>query len=142
MVRVRIKKFGAARIEDRPGRDLGDIDIQVANPGNRRLITVEAKDLAGARTPKEMANELATTFVTRAGRLSAVDKHLRMVGWLRDHRPEVLAALGLDTQDASTWKVEPLLVVDHELFSHRLTPVAIAVVTYLELEQRIDRANR
>jgi hypothetical protein len=135
IVRVRIDKFGSQRLEEALGRPLGDVDVLVADPLRlrRRLLAIEVKDLAGARTPTEMANELATTFVTRGKRLSAVEKHLKRVVWLRSNRSAVLSAMGLDGRSADRWRVEPLLIVDRELFAPRLAHVAVPVLSYREV---------
>jgi hypothetical protein len=139
VVRPQVKKIGRVRIERRPGEDLGDIDVLVADPAERRLRAVEAKDLAVARTPAELDNELAATFQSRPDRQAANDRHVERVDWLRDHLGDVLAWLGLGDEDPTLWTVDGLVVLDIELMSPHLTDPPFPVVTYRELRAELER---
>jgi hypothetical protein len=139
VVRPQVKKIGRVRIERRPGEDLGDIDVLVADPAERRLRAVEAKDLAVARTPAELDNELAATFQSRPDRQAAIDRHVERVDWLRDHLGDVLAWLGLGDEDPTLWTVDGLVVLDIELMSPHLTDPPFPVVTYRELRAELER---
>jgi len=118
--------------------DLGDIDVLVADPAERRLRAVEAKDLAVARTPAELANELAATFQSTDEHQAAIDRHVERVEWLREHLAEVLSWLGLDDEDPALWTVEGLVVLDIELMSPYLTDPPFPVVTYRELRAELE----
>jgi len=138
VVRPQVKKIGRLRIERRPGEDLGDIDVLVADPAERRLSAVEAKDLAIARTPAELDNELAATFQSRADHQAAIDRHVERVDWLREHLADVLGWLGLDDEDPALWTVDGLVVLDIELMSPHLTDPPFPVVTYRELRAELE----
>jgi hypothetical protein len=139
VVRSQVKKIGRLRIERRPSEDLGDIDVLVADRARRRLRAVEAKDLAIARTPAELANELAETFQSSRDHQAAVDRHVERVGWLREHLGDVLAWLGLRDEDPALWTVEGLVVLDIELMSPYLTDPPFPVVTYRDLRAELER---
>jgi hypothetical protein len=138
IVREQVKKIGHLRIERRPGEDLGDIDVLVADRTQRQLRAVEAKDLAIARTPAELSNELAETFQSSADRQAAVDRHVERVDWLRGHLAEVLAWLGLDEEDPALWAVEGVVVLDIELMSPYLTDPPFPVITYRQLHAELE----
>ena len=76
--------LGRLRIERRAGEDLGDIDVLVADPAERRLCAVEAKDLAVARTPAELKSSsmkvstFTPYFLFRSSISSATSPPLRV----------------------------------------------------------------
>jgi hypothetical protein len=140
IVRPQVKKVGHERIERRPGEELGDIDVLVADPTARKLRAVEAKDLAVARTPAELANELAQTFQSHEGRPAAIDRHIERVEWLREHLADVLAWLGLPDEDPGAWSLEGLLVLDIELMSPYLIDPPLPVMTYRELRAELGES--
>lgn len=135
VVRRRVKRIGRLRIERRPGEDLGDIDVLVADVRRRRIIAIETKDLAIARTPAELANELSETFQVGAPKPSSVDRHLERVEWLRNHLPDVVNWLRLDPR--KRWKVEAMVVTDSELLSPFLKRPAIPVLSLRMLQQHL-----
>src|SRR5438874_3661302 len=116
VVRKRVTKVGGLRISRNQQEPLGDIDVLVADRARRRLLSVETKDLAVARTPSELANEMKSTFAVGGSITSAADRHLERTAWLRQHMETVLAWLGLE-DDAGPWSVDHLIVVNQELFS-------------------------
>jgi hypothetical protein len=61
IVERRVKKIGQLRLRG-PSGDLGDLDVLVAMPARRLLRIIECKNLAGARTPFEMSNEVDELF--------------------------------------------------------------------------------
>jgi hypothetical protein len=137
VVRSQVKKIGRLRIERRRGEDLGDIDVLVADPPSRTLRAVEAKDLAVARTPAELANELAEIFQSSGGEQAAIDRHVERVGWLRAHVADVLEWLGLGDEDPTLWSVDGLIVVDIELMSPYLIDPPLPVITYRDLRDEL-----
>ena len=137
IVRPQVKKIGKLRIERKPGEDLGDIDVLVADRAQRRLLGVEAKDLAVARTPAELNNELAETFLSHDGKQAAIDRHLERIAWLREHLAEVLDWLGLGDEDTAAWTVDGLMVLDIELMSPYLIDPPLPVITYRDLREEL-----
>lgn len=136
IVRRRVNKVAGERIQRTSKQSLGDIDVLVADRQRRRLLAIEAKDLAVARTPAELANELESTFQTRGSRPAAVDRHLERTEWLRRNLRQTLAWLGID--DSKGWKVSPLVVVDQELMSPFLIDPKVPVVVFRDLRARIQ----
>lgn len=133
IVRPQVKKIGRLRIERQRGEDLGDIDVLVADPAARQIRAVEAKDLAVARTPAELSNELAETFQSSDTKQAAIDRHVERVAWLHDHLTEVLDWFGLGAEDPAAWTVEGLVVLDIEMMGPYVTDSPLRVITYREL---------
>ncbi len=139
IVRQRVKKVGQLRLVG-PHGDLGDLDLLVATPAQHLLRIVECKDLAGARTPFEMSNEVAELFRGSEEKTSEVEKLQNRTSWVREHLAEVLSWLGLSPSD--DWIVAPLIVVDHELLSPYLEHSEIPVVALHELPAFINLRAR
>ncbi|MGH3070797.1 MAG: hypothetical protein ACRDNB_00840 [Gaiellaceae bacterium] len=137
IVRSQVKKIGHLRIERQRGEDLGDIDVLVADRAARRIRAVEAKDLAIARTPAELSNELDETFRSSDTKQAAIDRHVERVAWLRDHLREVLDWLGLGAEEPTAWTVEGLVVLDIEMMGPYLTDPPLRVITYRELRDEL-----
>jgi hypothetical protein len=135
VVRRRLWKVGRQKIRRESGEDLGDIDVLVADPTSKRMFAVETKDLAVARTPAELHNELEAVFEARGVRSASVDKHLERVAWLRTHLPAVLTELRLSAENATTWSLEPLVVVNLESLAPYLATQRIRVVSFEELRR-------
>lgn len=129
IVRRRVKKIGSLRIEDVKGEQLGDVDVLVANPRRRRVFALETKDFELARTPFELANEVAKLL---SGDNSAVAHHQKRVHWLRRHIPEVCKWLSVP-EGRGKWRVEALIVVSQRLLSPYIQRSPIRVVTLEEL---------
>ena len=142
VVRRRVKKVAGLRIQRESGQNLGDIDVLAADPKKRVLWAVEAKGLAFARNPAELANELKSTFQTTGDKKAAVDKHLERVSWLRDNLHSTLELLGIPASERRRWKVEPLFVVDHELQSPYIVRSPVPVVPMRVLENWHQLARR
>jgi len=140
-VRQRVKKVGRHRIQRPNGDDLGDIDVLVALPGRRKLIAVETKDLAIARTPVELRQELEDVFESPNNQSTDVGKHRERTTWIRGHRAEVLQYFELESHDARRWTVEPLIVVNLESLTSHLMPQRIRVVSIQELKRELAQQS-
>ncbi len=74
------------------GPQLGDVDVLAVSPDGRRWWVIECKWFGAARTPREIASWLQD-FRGKPG--DKLDKHLRRVAWMREHRASVVTRLGL-----------------------------------------------
>jgi hypothetical protein len=132
VVRRRAKSFDGLKIRRVNNEDLGDIDVLVADPSRRRLLAIETKELAAARTPVELHNELEAVFEAGENRSADIDRHLERVQWLRDNLAAVLRELHLSDSETETWSVEPLVVVAVESMTHFLRGHRVRVATVHE----------
>lgn len=132
-VRRRVKKMTGPDGSLRPP---GDIDVLIAQPKKRRLLVVECKDIAVGRAPHELQSELAKLFQGEAGKPSAIERHQRRTEWVRQNLSSVLSWLGLNPE-GKRWKVNSLVVVDHELMTPYLNRAIVPVLPYAELEKKV-----
>jgi hypothetical protein len=122
IVRNRIRKVNHLRIGN-----LGDIDILCADQNTTTLWVIECKSLALARTPYEMAQEIATLTAEAPAQGSVLKKHQARTVWVEQHLAEVLAWLRADPELG--WKVRPLIVVDAAPITPWLKRMPIPVVS-------------
>jgi hypothetical protein len=137
VVKRRVTKFGRTKIEKAPGQLITDIDVLCADRRRRQLLLIETKDLAVARTPAELAHELRELYRGEHGGSSAVERLLEATNWVLARRPHVLASLGLPTNDATRWRVRPLVVVDQELLTPYLFASSVPTLSYRAFTERI-----
>jgi hypothetical protein len=133
-VKPRVKKIGAHRELQ---QHFGDIDVLIGDPKQRRVLVVECKDLSLARTPFEMAHELAELFDGVNGKKSIVEKHQRRTEWVRAHISDVVPFLGCDP--TRRWAVAPVIVVDEPLFAPHLRHCPIPVLSLEQLKRKWPR---
>lgn len=100
----RLKKLAGVPIGS-PGASLGDIDVLAADAAGRRLLVVECKDLAMARTPYEYGHELNSLFVSRGNRPSIVDQQRAIANWVEANTNLALQELGIET--GGHWRTMP-----------------------------------
>jgi hypothetical protein len=112
-VRRRVRHFGAHDLRNIDGHDLGDIDLLAFHPASRTLHVLEAKSLAVARTPREMANELSS--LVEGGR-AAVQRLRGRYERVCRHLPDVLQTLGVG---GGPVRVCPLIIIDADLLTAR-----------------------
>jgi hypothetical protein len=115
-----------------------DLDVLVADPGQRELIAIDAKDLSNSLSPTEVARELGRNFGAGESKRSGLEKHLDRVSWLEDHVADALVEFDIDG-DASRWKVIGMMVTSHDTISPHMTKTAIPVKSYREV--RADLAK-
>lgn len=137
-VRARVKKVDGEPVGGR-ATPLGDIDVLAANPRRRKLMLIECKDLALARTPQELASELQQLFRCRKGKDSAIARHQKRALWVEANIDRVLRLLELEND--ANWRVETVVVVDEESFSSRIYPPPIPVMSMREFQENFLSAS-
>lgn len=120
---ARVKKANGKRLVSSDGRDLGDIDVLVANPVRRRLWLLECKDLSPAATPWRLRGELENLFV---GDDSIEAKHGARIEWARANYRDLLVHLGI--QDHKRWQIQGFIVTDRDLLGPLLGGSATKVI--------------
>jgi len=137
VVRRHVKKIGGHHLSRGSGESLGDIDVLALDIRRRRVWTIEAKNLAVARSPHELRNEIAELLGTATGKSAAADRHRERTQWLRDRLPDLLASLDIRDGEPRRWKVAPLIVTESDLFSARVAKAAIPVISLRQLTEII-----
>lgn len=135
VVRSRVRKIGSLRMSDGMG-DLGDIDVLVADKTRKRLFVVECKDLALARTSFERSCEIKTLFEGTDHKNSIIQHHERKIRWVHKHVPQLLVWLGINSEG---WNIEPLIVVDREMFTPYLKQSSIPIVAIEKLKDDLAK---
>jgi len=133
-VKPRVKRIGANRELQ---HHLGDIDVLVGDPRRLRVLVVECKDLSLARTPFEMAHELAELFDGANGKKSIIEKHEARTLWIKKNIGDVVEFLGGDPK--RRWSVVPLIAVDEPLVAPHLRQSPIPVLSLEEIKRKWPR---
>ena len=105
----------------------------VVSPGAHKIMSIEVKDLAVARTPSELESQLEQIFVSRGKRRARAAVHLERTEYLRAHLPELLADMRI-ADDGLPWTVEPLMITSRELLTHHLAESPVPVISFQELK--------
>lgn len=132
IVRTNVSVIAGARIERNPAEPLGDIDVLVIDETSRRVRLIESKDVAVARTPMEMGQQLRKLFASQGGEPAAAELHAERTEWVQRHLPALLAEHRV-MSDSDAWRIEPLIVVDQELMTPFLARSPIPVVSWRDL---------
>jgi hypothetical protein len=129
----RVSKVGGQRLQRSDAQPIGDIDVLVADTTYRVLCSIDTKDHARGRNPREIANEMVALIGRTPGAPSMISAHRERDAWLRSHVKEALRHLRLDPDDSDRWRVTSMLVFDEVLASiaHR-SPVELLTINELE----------
>jgi hypothetical protein len=122
-VRARVTSVGTLKIPN----DLGDVDVLTVDPEDRLVRVIECKDLALARTPDELSNQLSALLPTDdRDEGAATVRHRRRVKWVSDNVGSIVAHFGLPVD--VNWRVIGVFVVDEPLFVSHLQSMSMPVV--------------
>jgi hypothetical protein len=130
IVRVRISDFREVRMP----LERGDIDVLTVDQATKTLTAIECKDLALARTPQELANQLEGLMRgadDTEGR--TVTRHGKRLIWIRQNLPAVLRYFNVG--DPDKWTVRGIFVVDEPLFVAHLRNIGMEVVSLESLHE-------
>jgi hypothetical protein len=142
LVRTEIDRVGGLRLERSRGQSIGDVDVLVVDRYHRVVWAIEAKSLAVARTPTELANEVGEILKSSSGDSASAEIHMERVEWLRRHRRELLADVGLASEKAGRWQVRALIVTETELLSPHVVSAAIPVISLRRLAVAVTGSRR
>lgn len=144
----RVTQLGGDKISRTPDGDLGDIDVLAADPGTRRVLVVECKDLAASITPSDYVAEMSDHFSGDAG--SSVARLRKRVEWVEERIDQALRLLGVTPGPGRQWRVEPLLVTSESVIAPLIWDVGVPVMALRDLpaiakkrqEPRTSRGRR
>jgi hypothetical protein len=134
-VDTNVKKVAGERMRRANNQDIADVDVLAADPQSLVIYAFECKDLAGARTPAELHNELSQTFSGDTTRGSAALRQLERVAWLRDRVPQTLLHLGISST-STTWTIEGAIVTDIHVLSPYVAECPLPVTAFSEFQLR------
>jgi len=139
VVKRRVKKI-RGEIIGGGGTPLGDVDVLVGDVKRREILLIECKNLALARTPRELANEVQELFEGKHGRRSASERQIKRAEWVRGRLSGLLMDLGLSQK--RSWKVKPMIVVDAEPLSSWLRRSPVPVFSFRALREQLQGSLR
>ena len=117
----------------------GDIDVLAADKKRKVLYVVECKDLALARTPADLSNELLNLFVGQGGRKSTMAKYEARVEWVMRNKGQVTKWLGCERN--MNWQIVPWIVVSDDLFTPYLRKSKMSVLSFRQLKGIFEEAR-
>lgn len=131
--KLRFRKLGKLKLfED--GKNLGDIDVLAVVPSARVVLIVECKDLALARTPAEIQNQLKALVESSSGKPSTVDQHSARAKWVKNNLEEVLLQC-FGIKKKGNWRVKPVLVSDSELYAPYISSIPFPAWSVASLQR-------
>jgi hypothetical protein len=132
-VEVRVKRVAGTRLERTRGQDIGDVDVVAFDRRLGELWLLDAKRLAPAFTPNDMARE-------RDALKSSIDRHLERVAWVRERLGLLVDDPRFGSPDhGGDWRVEAALITDHPLVGANMGWQGLAVWSVDELQYRLPR---
>ena len=120
LVKASATRFNGIEMQRANGEAIGDVDVAILAPLTKTFFPVEAKSLTVAKTPSEVRNEFDSLFRDTEDKICAVSHHLERIEWLKHHIKDVLEEFGIDPNDAPSWTIKPILVLDKNLLSKYL----------------------
>jgi hypothetical protein len=142
VVRRRVKQVGELKLLRPNGEPLGDIDVLVLAPAERRILAVETKDLSMSLTPYEIRNELQELYGDGQNDRGKLGVHGERVQWLRDHVAACLEWAKMPVEEdgaAAQWRVDGLVVVDQELASPFYVKSEFPTMSARRLKDKLGR---
>jgi hypothetical protein len=130
--RVRVRQLQGRPLANE-GRNLGDIDVLVADESRRRLIAVDAKCLGAKLNADDMLRQSEQLLGTRR---SAASRTSARADWLASNRDAAAAEFG--NPDIDKWTVMALIVTDCVLPAAYFTASAVPILSYGLLKRQLS----
>lgn len=128
--RKNVTTLGPDSLKRVDGRDLGDIDVLVAQSSARTLWIVECKDLRGALTPAEVIDEMTEHF--GESETASVARVEARRAWVDERREAALRAFGI-TDSAARWRTKSVIVTGDRVMAPLIRDLPLAVVASSDL---------
>lgn len=133
IVGKKITKVNGNKIANEKGQDLGDIDVLVLIPEQKKIVVVEVKDFSFAKAPYELHQEYLDVFCDRDNKPCYVSKHKRRVTWIEKHIDDILLQYNLPK---GKWKVRETLIVDETIISNEYFHKGQNILLYSEITRK------
>lgn len=105
----------------------GDIDILLLDNDEKRLFSIECKDIEGARNPREIFHEIEKFFDNKEW----IKKHHRRDVWIKNNLDKLGAKIGHDLKD---YKVFSFFIVSQELPIIYLKETPIDIIPFSQIK--------
>ncbi|HEX7143873.1 MAG TPA: hypothetical protein VF225_01070, partial [Gaiellaceae bacterium] len=134
--RENVTMLGGSSIRRVDDRDLGDIDVLVAQASVRALWIVECKDLTGALTPGEVVDEMTEHF--GESETASVARVEARRAWVDERRQAALREFGI-TESPDRWRTKSIIVTGDPVIAPLIRDLPVAVVSATELPRWIGQ---
>lgn len=104
----------------------GDIDILLLDISEKRLFSIECKDIEGARNPREIFHEIEKFFDNKMW----IKKHQRRDKWIKNNLDKLGEKIGYDLND---YKVFSFFIVSQELPITYLKKLPIDIIPFSQI---------
>lgn len=104
----------------------GDIDILLLDISEKRLFSIECKDIEGARNPREIFHEIEKFFDNKKW----IKKHQRRDKWIKNNLDKLGEKIGYDLND---YKVFSFFIVSQELPITYLKKLPIDIIPFSQI---------
>jgi hypothetical protein len=131
-----VKRLGTIKVGS-----IGDIDILVANVKTHTVFVIECKDIAFAKTPYEMGQQIGQLYDPDLTQKSAVSQALKKAEWIKANLGGALAKLEVVGR-SSRWEVASLVVLDQHMMTARLANAPIPIIALPDLMDYIRTGRR
>jgi hypothetical protein len=121
-----------------PGRslsskeDLGDIDILAFDSANKRILSIECKNIRYGRTPYEIADEIENIVGENGNSDSWTQRHIKRDVWLRNN---VTALLSLYHMPLATYEVSSIFLTAEEIPSTFVRKMPLPSISFTRLRR-------
>ena len=105
----------------------GDIDILLLDKNEKRLFSIECKDIEGARNPREIFHEIEKFFDNKEW----IKKHQRREIWIKNNLDKLGNKIGHDLKD---YKVFSFFIVSQELPIIYLKETPIDILPFSQIK--------
>lgn len=105
----------------------GDIDILLLDNNEKRLFSIECKDIEGARNPREIFHEIEKFFDNKKW----IEKHHRREIWIKNNLDKLGEKIGHDLKD---YKVFSFFIVSQELPIIYLKKTPIDILPFSQIK--------
>ena len=134
IVDSKVKKINKKRIANEKGQDLGDIDVLAIIPSRKKIVVIEVKDFAFAKSPYEMYMEYQNVFCDKKKELCCISRHKRRVEWVEKHLTDVKEHYKLSGEG---WKICEMMVVDEDIISKDFYHEKQKIILFTDLSHKL-----
>jgi len=135
-----------SEVQIKPGKslsadeDLGDIDVLIIDSKNRRIFSIECKNIGSGRIPNEIASEIREILGGEGESKALLIKHSKRDEWLRSNVENVLAEYKLPNEPHQVYS---MFITKEEMPVSYLREVPFSFVSFSRLKREgVDLLNR
>ena len=110
--------------------DLGDVDVLVIDNVNKKIFSIECKNLNYGRNPREIANEVERLMGKVETSVSWIDKHIKRDKWLKENIINLISVYNLQSKD---YKICSFILTSEEIPATYITKIPLPCISFSRL---------